>query len=809
VRKQTVSVVVPSYNAGEYLAYTLESIVKQTFGAFECIVVDDASTDGSLSVARSFAKRDRRFRVIEHRANSGLGASRNSGLRAARAPYVCFLDADDLMMRRSLELRVMYLSSAQHPLVAGTFCLSKTIYSDAREPPAEEMQGAATVVDFVAAAGNCPFNANQPMLRTEVLRGLGGFDETLPTAEDYDLWMRVFRAGFVFVRTPFAVVTYRQRPGSLVRLAPGGHLDISTELQGQAYSTLQPARAYRAAPNFLCKDWPTYKRQCDASKRVLEFVGMGIAHGAPVDEAARKVAAALPDIEQIVSVQFDSREAIANGIRRYHAVPPKKALAARMVTRDADALLAGAYVAAREAKRGEPAPVDGAEVPARLMWNPQKQRAVDAIFVPHRDYHVWTAGLIKQGLEEAGLNVGVVDISCQYRDEGTRDAAAKHGVDLIRYGNFALGDFDPKAIVVFNDWDPIARGIICAAQEAGVRTIGVVEGIQDYEDRDTGRIREPYRSTDIVILPGEFDRKYFKGSAQATYVGGVPRVAELRRGPRANGGNYVLINSNFSYGVLEDCRDEWLTAAVEACQVAGLPCRISRHRADKGKLFPELLTRESFYDATRGASVVVQRFASGMLEALAMGVPVVYFNPHGEKVDKFVEPMGAYEVVTEAGDLARAILSPIRDQQAWDAFLDAHAGGQGDPTRQLAEIIADEIRKAPAAEDGALKANLAALDRASSALTDVPALSAMFAPRYGRDAKALRNGEAWAQARIRGEAELHVAPIHKNGSILSRLPAAGPPSGGSLFSRRLRKLLRDPKTYLRDSRYGILRSLVK
>ena len=804
MRKQTVSVVVPSYNAGEYLAYTLESIEKQTFEAFECIVVDDSSTDGSLSVARSFARRDRRFRVIEHRANSGLSASRNTGLRAARAPYVCFLDADDLMMRRSLELRVKYLASAQHPLVAGTFCHSKTIYPDAKAPPNEEAHAATNVVDFVVSAGNCPFNANQPMLRTEVIRGLGGFDETLPTAEDYDLWMRVFRAGFFFVRTPFSAVTYRQRPGSLVRLAPGGHLDISTELQGQAYSTIRPDRAYRAAPNFLCKDWPTYKRQCDASKRVLEFVGMGLARGVSVEEAAQRVASALPDIEQVVSMHFDCREVIANGMRRYYAVPPKKILAPRTFTRDAETLLAGAYAAAREAKRGEPVSVDGAEIPARLMWNPQKQRAVDAFFVPHRDYHVWTASLIKPGLEAAGLNVGVVDISAQYRDEGVRDAASKHGAELIGYGNFALGDFDPRAIVVFNDWDPIVRGIVCAAQDAGVRTIGVVEGIQDYEDRDTGRIREPYRSTDVVILPGEFDRQYFKGSAQATYVGGVPRVAELRRGPRANGGDYVLINSNFSYGVLEDCRDDWLTAAVEACQVAGLPCRISRHRADKGKLFPELLTRESFYDATRGASVVVQRFASGMLEALAMGVPVVYFNPHGEKVDKFAEPMGAYEVVTEAGDLARAILSPIRDQQAWDAFLDAHAGGQGDPTRRLAEIIADEIRKAPAAEEGAFKANLAALDRASSALTEVPALSAMFAPRYGRDAKALRNGEAWAQARKRGAVELSLPPVPPNDAMLSR-----PLVGGSLFSRRLRKLLRDPKMYLRDSRYGILRSLVK
>lgn len=88
------SVVIPLYNKQNYIAATLQSVLAQTFTDFEIIVIDDVSTDDSLAVAQSV--NDRRIHIIKHDKNSGLSASRNTGIKNASAVYIAFLDADDL-----------------------------------------------------------------------------------------------------------------------------------------------------------------------------------------------------------------------------------------------------------------------------------------------------------------------------------------------------------------------------------------------------------------------------------------------------------------------------------------------------------------------------------------------------------------------------------------------------------------------------------------------------------------------------------------------------------------------------------------
>lgn len=81
------SIIVPVYNAEKYLRRCLDSIAGQTFADFECILVDDGSTDGSPAICDEWAAKDRRFRVI-HQKNGGASAARNAGLDAARAPWL-------------------------------------------------------------------------------------------------------------------------------------------------------------------------------------------------------------------------------------------------------------------------------------------------------------------------------------------------------------------------------------------------------------------------------------------------------------------------------------------------------------------------------------------------------------------------------------------------------------------------------------------------------------------------------------------------------------------------------------------------
>src|SRR3990170_1014903 len=93
----TVSVVVPVYDTENYVKECLDSILRQSFSDMEVIVVDDASPDEAAAMVEGYCRSDARVRLIRHRTNRGLPASRNAGLRAATGRYVYHVDSDDIL----------------------------------------------------------------------------------------------------------------------------------------------------------------------------------------------------------------------------------------------------------------------------------------------------------------------------------------------------------------------------------------------------------------------------------------------------------------------------------------------------------------------------------------------------------------------------------------------------------------------------------------------------------------------------------------------------------------------------------------
>ena len=89
-----VSIIVPVYNVEQYLRQCLDSILVQTFTDWECILVDDGSTDCSKDICDEFANKDSRFRVV-HKKNGGVSSARNKGIELSRGVYITFVDADD------------------------------------------------------------------------------------------------------------------------------------------------------------------------------------------------------------------------------------------------------------------------------------------------------------------------------------------------------------------------------------------------------------------------------------------------------------------------------------------------------------------------------------------------------------------------------------------------------------------------------------------------------------------------------------------------------------------------------------------
>ena len=692
-----VSIIIPLHNAEDYIHDTLLSIQEQSLENFECIIVNDLSSDNSLSIIKDNFSKDKRFKVVSLRANSGACTARNVGIRMARGRYICFLDADDLFVRESLELRVKTLEGNDDPLLIGTYCGSYTIEEKDKLAPNVSEFKSSRIIDFVTSSGACPFNANQPMFKTDILKKTGGFDEQLSQqAEDYEFWIRILRLGYYFLITPHRLVCYRNRLGSTVRRKPLNHLEISYRWQSEVYKDYSMTDKV-----FLFnKDISYYKLQLDVSNRVFEFVGMGLASDVEESELLDILIKKLPSYNFFLYRHRDAFELLMRGVKRQLVNLVDKKFYEQKVSN-----LIGKFKSnlGSEFKK----PLSG----CNEMWFYRSQGVSykpDIVFLPHKDYHVWTISLIVDALRAAGLSYVIVDLSCHYRDERTRSKAAELGLNLIGYSNWVLSRNSASLIVGFNDWDPIVRSILKCAQVSGIKTATIVEGIQDYYDADTRQTRHAYRSSDIVFLPGIFDKKYFSDTEQKLSVLGVPRVKELYL--KYNDRNSevvcrdkrkVLINSNFSYGVLEDKRDKWLSDVVSVCVENGFQPVISRHPADKGTLFAEFVSQNSFYEELDHCHIYISRFASGILEALAADLEVIYYNPSLEKVDKFMYPEGAYVICENKLDLSLLMKSPggvktKKDESMVLRFLHSHCG---DPFKDESDILVNAAKAETASYD--------------------------------------------------------------------------------------------------------------
>lgn len=148
-----ITLVVPVYNAGPWLAPCLESVAAQTHSAWECVLVDDGSTDGSAAACDAWAEKDRRFRAL-HQPNAGPSAARQAGVAAARGEYIAFLDGDDLLRPEYLA-RLLALARGHEAQAAG--CAFRRFSGPCPPPPA----GLFTETELT------PDQARQALLRGE------------------------------------------------------------------------------------------------------------------------------------------------------------------------------------------------------------------------------------------------------------------------------------------------------------------------------------------------------------------------------------------------------------------------------------------------------------------------------------------------------------------------------------------------------------------------------------------------------------------------------------------------------------------
>jgi cellulose synthase/poly-beta-1,6-N-acetylglucosamine synthase-like glycosyltransferase len=209
-----VSVVIPAYNVCAYLEEALKSLERQSFQAFEAIVVDDGSTDGTVNLVQQFCQRDSRFRLFT-KPNGGLSSARNYGIRQAQAGYIAMLDGDDRYEPDKLANHVQCLD--RDPRVGVVYSASKIIRHDGQlswmsldgKPIQSNPLVSLLCKNFVGHGSNAVF-------RRILINEVGEFDETLRSSEDIDFWLRIAATGrWHFYREPRALCCYRVRPAGL------------------------------------------------------------------------------------------------------------------------------------------------------------------------------------------------------------------------------------------------------------------------------------------------------------------------------------------------------------------------------------------------------------------------------------------------------------------------------------------------------------------------------------------------------------------------------------------------------------------
>jgi len=195
----------PAYNYGHFIGATIESLQAQTLTNWECVVVDDGSTDNTAEVVARLAETDARIKLVRQQ-NRRQAAARNNGLTQISGKYVQFLDADDLLERYKFEQQVEYLDS--HPdvdIVYGDtrFFLTErpdellySMYGD-NKPWQPKLSGPGSSMLLPLLRHNSVIIC-APLTRRALIERVGQFDEELPPLEDWHFWIRCALAGANF-----------------------------------------------------------------------------------------------------------------------------------------------------------------------------------------------------------------------------------------------------------------------------------------------------------------------------------------------------------------------------------------------------------------------------------------------------------------------------------------------------------------------------------------------------------------------------------------------------------------------------------
>ncbi|MFZ5451113.1 MAG: glycosyltransferase family 2 protein [Thermodesulfobacteriota bacterium] len=258
-----VSVIIPTYNRAALVQEAVASVLAQTYRDFELLVVDDGSTDGTREVLAAFG---REITVLSRPSRGGVSPARNAGIAAAQGEWLAFLDSDDLWLPEKLARQMAFMEANPQ------YLLSQTEETWVRRgvkvnPPRTHRKEGGRIL--LRSLERCLVSPSAVMLHRQLLKDHGGFDEDLPAAEDYDLWLRLaWRYEVGLLPEPLII----KRGGHADQLSRQWGLDRwrIRALQKLLAEPGLPEPYRRAARRTLTKKCAIYAQGCEKRGKIAE-----------------------------------------------------------------------------------------------------------------------------------------------------------------------------------------------------------------------------------------------------------------------------------------------------------------------------------------------------------------------------------------------------------------------------------------------------------------------------------------------------------------------------------------------------------
>ncbi len=202
---ELVSIITPSYNTGNFVASTIQSVLDQTYQNWEMLIIDDFSTDNSVEIIKSF--NDSRIKLFVNNSNKGAAISRNYALKQAKGKWIAFLDSDDIWEPDKLEKQIKFMKRNNY-----NFSYTNYIEIDENSEPIGKLITGPKVLTKTHLNNFCYQGCLTVMYNNEEI-GLLQI-ENLPKNNDYAIWLKAIKKSNCYL-LPETLARYRKRKGSI------------------------------------------------------------------------------------------------------------------------------------------------------------------------------------------------------------------------------------------------------------------------------------------------------------------------------------------------------------------------------------------------------------------------------------------------------------------------------------------------------------------------------------------------------------------------------------------------------------------